>query len=244
MVDRVYIILQARMGSQRLPGKILKKVKGIPLLKILLYRLKKANLPIIIATSDAPENDILEDLAKNTAISVFRGSEDNVLSRYYHAALEANARVIIRLTGDNPLIDGEFLRSRVDEFCDHFNERNYFSLGRSKSFPLGMSFEIFSFTLLKEAFLNSTLPGEFEHVTPYMHQNRPGNINILQLTRSVNRYHYRLTVDTPDDFKLIKTLVEDYNCIDMSMEEIISILDKNPHLCTINESVIQKKWNE
>jgi spore coat polysaccharide biosynthesis protein SpsF len=244
MVEKTYIILQARMNSERLPGKVMKLIGGIPMIGILIKRLKKSDLPIILATSSNIENDVLVEYAKSWDVQVYRGSENNVLERYYFAAKSVDAQTIIRVTGDNPLLDGELLRDSVNYYCSLNDERTYLSTGLSHSFPLGISVEIFSFSLLEEAYINAIHLGEFEHVTPYMHQNKPGNINIIKIARKENRYHYRLTVDTPDDFFLNQKLIEEFQCDQLNMDEIIKILDENEELQQLNHSIIQKKWDE
>ena len=109
MVEGVYIILQARMNSERLPGKVMKLIGGKPMIGIMIDRLNKSELPVILATSVNGENDVLADYARSLGVIVYRGSEENVLERYYMAARSVNAKVIIRVTGDNPLLDGHFL---------------------------------------------------------------------------------------------------------------------------------------
>ncbi|WP_291857733.1 glycosyltransferase family protein [Marinilabilia sp.] len=244
MVSNTYIILQARMNSTRLPGKVMQTIGGTPLIGILLKRLKDARLPIILATSINKENDTLEKYATRLGIYVFRGNENNVLERFYFAAKEVNAKTIIRITGDNPLLDGYFLKEQVEDFFSYKNERKYLSTSLSQTYPLGMSVEIFNFNLLEEAYKHARLPGEFEHVTPYMHQNKPGNIEIITPKREKSRYHYRLTVDTEDDFFFNKKLIEEYGCDNLKMNEIIATIDKHPELTQINKTSVQKTWNE
>ena len=210
----------------------------------MLKRVKKAGLPVILATSTNKENDTLCEYAKQQGVTVFRGSENNDLERYYLAAKKFKAKTVIRITGDNPLLDGNFLKEQVELFNDNKNERKYLSSGLSQTYPLGMSVEIFGFNLLEEAYKNAELPGEFEHVTPYMHQNKPGDIEIIAPKMDGIKYHYRLTVDTEDDFFFNKTLIDDYECDKLRMKEIISIIDEHPELLQINKTAIQKKWNE
>jgi spore coat polysaccharide biosynthesis protein SpsF len=243
MVDNAYIILQARMDSERLPGKVMKLIDGKPMIGILFERLKNGVIPIILATSTNPENDVLVNYARNSGILIFRGSESNVLERYYQAAKSVNAEVVIRLTGDNPFLEGRFVEELLDYYGKMENNRLYLTTGLSKTFPLGISVEIFSFKLLEEAYNFSDLPGEFEHVTPYIHQNRPGDIKILSYRDNKERFHYRLTVDTQSDFQLIKIMIENYNCDKKSVYEIIEFLDIHPELAKLNSSVIQKTWN-
>jgi spore coat polysaccharide biosynthesis protein SpsF len=243
LTGKTTIILQARMNSNRLPGKVMKLIGGVPMIGILIERLKKACLPILLATSQDKENDALVDYIKTLGISVFRGSESNVLERYYQAAKETEAKTIIRVTGDNPLIDGNFLRDSIEKYWTPENERAYLSSALSCTYPLGTSFEVFSFNLLTEANNKAILPGEFEHVTPYMHQNIPGNIQLISFYRNESKYNYRLTVDTYEDFILIKKLIEEFGCDKLSMEQIITVIDNNPQLQSMNIGVQQKRWD-
>ncbi len=245
MVNNTYIILQARLNSERLPGKIMKPIKGIPLIGILLKRILKSKIPIIIATSTNKENDVLIDYVKKFDVLTYRGSEENVLERYYNAAKKVNANTIIRVTGDNPLLDGFFLKEQASFYSQLKGDNNYLSTSLSKTFPLGMSVEILSFNLLEEAYKNAKSPGEFEHVTPYMHQNIPGNIKVLSNNRKgESKYHYRLTVDTLEDFIFHKKLIENFDCDDKNLEDIIKVIDNNPQLLSINNNIHQKKWND
>jgi spore coat polysaccharide biosynthesis protein SpsF (cytidylyltransferase family) len=244
MVNNPYIIIQARMNSERLPGKVMKSIKGIPLIGILIQRISKSGIPIVVATSTNKENDELVDYVKAYNVNVYRGSEANVLERYLKAAKDVQASIIIRVTGDNPLLDGFFLKEQFSYFSTFKGTKNYLSTGLSNSFPLGMSAEIFSLSLLEEAFQNAKSAGEFEHVTPYMHQNIPGNINIITPVRKISKYHYRLTIDTEEDFTFHKKLMEEYGCDKLNMEEIISVVDAHPELIQINRYSIQKKWND
>lgn len=244
MVNNPCIIVQARMSSTRLPGKVMRRVSGRPLIDILLERLKKSDIPILLATSNDEKNNPLVEFVKNKGIRVYRGSENNVLKRYYEAAKTCNCNTIIRATGDNPLMDGNLIKDAYQYYLNHSNERSFLSIGLSKTYPLGISISIFSFKLLEEAFLNAKLPGEFEHVTPYMSNNMPGNINIIAYKGNMNKYHYRLTVDTISDFELHKKLIEDYNCDNMSINEIIKVIDSHPELANINGMIVQRNWDE
>ena len=243
MVKNPYIIIQARMNSERLPGKVMMPINGIPMIGIQIERLKWARLPIILATSTSLENDVLAEYVTQQGVKIFRGNEDNVLERFYFAAKKHGAETIIRVTGDNPLIDGCFIENELKNLKGS-NSRTYFSIGRSKTFPLGLGFEIFSFNLLEEAYKKSDDKRQKEHVTPYIHQNVPGDVIIKTTNWTTNKSHYRLTADTEEDFSLIKTLVERHNVHKMSLEQIIQFLDINSDLANINQDVEQKNWND
>ena len=231
------------MNSERLPGKVMRLINGTPMIGIQFKRLKWSGLPIILATSTSPENDGLAEYAAQQGLLVFRGSEENVLERFYLGAKQHGAETIIRVTGDNPLIDGAFIKKELENLKGS-DIRTYFSLGRSKTFPLGLGFEIFSFNLLEEAYKKSDDKKQKEHVTPYLHQNVPRDITLKTTSWIANKSHYRLTVDTEEDFSLIKILVERYNAQKMSLEQIIKFLDNNSGLANINQEVEQKNWND
>jgi spore coat polysaccharide biosynthesis protein SpsF len=244
MVNNPYIIVQARMNSERLPGKVMMKIGGKPLIEILINRLKQSEIPILLATSTNPENNCLVDFVENLGVKTFRGSENNVLERYYQAAMSVDADLIIRATGDNPLMDGSILKDAYSYYLAHEENRLFLSIGLSETFPLGISASLFSFDLLEEAYNKATLPGELEHVTPYLINNIPGNITVRPFSGGMKKYDYRLTVDTTEDFKLHKILIEKYSCDKMSIYKIIEVLDNNPEVANLNTQVRQKKWNE
>lgn len=242
MVKNPYIIVQARMNSERLPGKVLMKAGGVPLIGVLFDRLQNSGLSILLATSGNSENDVLAEYAIEKGIMVYRGSEDNVLERYYEAAKYVDADLIFRLTGDNPFVEGSLIKDVFRLYLENNNPRAYISTGLSQTFPLGISVEAFGFNLLEEAFLNANLKGEIEHVTPYMHQNVPENIDVIPFSYFKKRYQYRLTVDTDKDFMLFKTLIEEHNAQSLEIGEIISLLDDNSDLSNINNGEKQKSW--
>jgi len=245
MVKNTHIVMQARMNSKRLPGKVMKPIGDRPMIKILLDRIQNSNLPIVLATSNDANDDILANYVENLGIKVFRGSENNVLERYYLAAIECKTDQIIRITGDNPFVDGQFILNALKQYEKHAkNSRTYLSSSLNKTLPIGFSVEIFSFELLKEAYHNADLSKEFEHVTPYMHQNIPGNIEIISYSPIQKTNLYRLTIDTQEDFDLVRKLIEQYDCDKKSTHQIINVLQENPALAEINSAVSQKSWHE
>ena len=238
-----HIIIQARMGSTRLPGKVMIPIDGKPMIGYQIERLLTTGFPIIVATSDDISNDKLVDYVKNFEVEIFRGSEDNVLERYYKAAKLFEAKDIIRITGDNPLVDAGFIVNQLDIFSPKTN-RYYLHDGHNRKLPLGMSFEMFSMNLLEEAHKKARTKGEREHVTPYMHQKMSGDIELIEFNTTVNYPDARLTVDTIEDFQLIKELITEHHCHQKNMDEIIKILMENRSLINMNNEVTQKRWNE
>jgi|26BtaG_2_1085354.scaffolds.fasta_scaffold00002_244 spore coat polysaccharide biosynthesis protein SpsF (cytidylyltransferase family) len=237
------IIIQVRMGSTRLPSKVMMPINGVPMIGYQIERLLQTGIPIIVATSDNKNNDSLVNYLESFGVDIFRGSEDNVLERYFNAAKLYEASDIIRITGDNPLINADFITKQLDMFSPKTN-RYYLHEGPHRKLPLGLSFEMFSIDLLEEAYKEAQTKGEIEHVTPYMHQNMPGDIEMLEFNIDINYPDARLTVDTMKDFKLIEELIIKHQCHLKNTDEIVKILKDNSVLLQMNIDVSQKKWNE
>ncbi|QNE38926.1 acylneuraminate cytidylyltransferase [Hymenobacter sp. NBH84] len=235
------IISQARMTSTRLPGKVLQPIAGQPLLHYHVQRLRQSGLPLYLATTTNWEDDRLADFAAANNIPCTRGDEHDVLGRYHQCAQEHGLDVIVRVTSDCPLIDGPLLASCVREYVRLANPYLYLSNVLRRTYPRGFDFEIFSRQLLEEAFQRATLPSDREHVTPYIHQNRSGQVHFRHSSRVPDRSRYRLTVDTAEDFELIKTLIEQYGADQLDVDTLIQLLEEHPDLVAINAHVEQKK---
>src|SRR3989344_2123706 len=231
---KIGIITQVRMASTRLPGKVMLPIKGKPMLWFFLENLNRSNIPIYIATSLSPSNDIIADFARENNVAVFRGDENNVLSRYYQCARENKLDVIVRVTSDCPLIDGRMVADAVSRYMAFDNESVYFSNCVELTFPHGLNFEVFSFKLLEEAYKHATTDFQKEHVTPYIIQNVSGNVILKHYTREKNDSRYRLTVDTYEDFLLVKKLIEEYGAQGNTADKIVSIFEAHPELVLIN----------
>lgn len=249
---KIFCITQARMGSTRLPGKVLKTIEGKSLLRYHCERIKQA-LHIdqhIIATSVLPDDLAIVEFCKANNLAYFCGSESNVLERFYQSALSVNAKpddLVIRVTGDCPLISPDL----IDELVQHHLSKNASGISNINihELPRGFDAEIFSMSALKDA--NSYADSHFqkEHVTPYLYQSNKYPVNSLSLNdfkKSITALStfplYRLCVDEAADFNLIKTLIEQYpnNVINAQAEEIIQFLIKHPDIAQINQSVQQK----
>lgn len=235
------IITQARMTSTRLPGKIMLKAAGVPMLKHHINRLKMSGIPLIIATTTNKDDDVIVDFAHAEKLSVHRGDELNVLSRFYECAINHELDVVIRVTSDCPLIDGNLIKQAFEQYQHWGNSRIYYSNCLERTFPRGFDFEIFSFELVKEAFENATADFEKEHVTPYINRNKSGKVEIRHLLAEDDFSHLRITLDAPDDYRLIKTLIEDHHAEQFDYRGIISIFENNPELAKINAHIEQKK---
>lgn len=240
-MQKVGVISQARMTSTRLPGKVLMPVSGHPLLHYHVERLRQSGLPLYLATTTNTTDDPLAAFAEQYALPCTRGDENDVLGRYYQCAQEHNLDVIVRVTSDCPLLDGALVAQGVEEYLRQNDPRLYLSNVLERTFPRGFDFEIFSRELLTEAFQNATLPGDREHVTPYINQNRSGQVRFAHILRLEDRKEYRLTVDTAEDFELIRILIEEYNAATLSADALIALLDVHPELVARNAHVEQKK---
>ena len=240
-MKKIGIISQARMTSTRLPGKVFMTVNDIPLLKYHSDRVRQSGYPFFIATTVNATDDPIVAFAEKEGIPYFRGDEMNVLSRYYGCAKEHNLDIVVRVTSDCPLIDGFLIKKILDEELYDFTEKTYLSNGLEKSYPLGLSFEVVSFPYLEEAYQNATLALDLEHVTPYINRNRSGETVYKHFKHYEDKSKYRITVDTPDDFTLIKVLIEDFQADKLSYQEIIEVMDANPELEKINAHIEQKK---
>jgi spore coat polysaccharide biosynthesis protein SpsF len=240
----IVAIIQARMGSTRLPGKVLLEVEGRKLLEILYSRLKRSKLitEIIIATTTESVDDAIIDFCQQQKYKFFRGSEQNVLSRYYDCAVENKADVIVRITSDCPLIDP----NEVDRVIEYFNKNPQYDLVSNtvkRTFPRGMDTAVFNFESLASAYNHAETNADKEHVTKYIY-DKPETFNIGSVTNPLGDYnHYRLTVDTIEDYKLIEEIIKMFSKdIDScTLRDIINILDKNPSLPLINSHIEQKK---
>jgi spore coat polysaccharide biosynthesis protein SpsF len=241
-LKKIGIISQARMTSTRLPGKVLLEAAGKSMLEYHTERLASSGLPIIIATTTNDTDDPIVDFAKGRNISYYRGDENHVLSRYYEAAKSYELDTIIRVTSDCPLIDGNLVREGVDLFEKENNQYLYLSNCLKRSYPRGFDFEVFSFQALKEAYHCASLPGDIEHVTPYIHQNRSEKVVFRNITQLVDKSEYRITLDTEEDFQLIKILIEQYGAAELDFMQIISVFDSHPELASINAHIEQKKF--
>ncbi len=235
------IIIQARMGSTRLPSKIMLPVNGHPIFQSQINRLKSIRYPLYIATTVKSADIAVVDFAKQNNISYLRGDEDNVLSRYYECAKEYKLDLIVRLTSDCPLIDPVLIKNGLDQYLTVDDNNLYLSNTIDRTYPRGFDFEIFSFRLLEEAFLKAVDASDKEHVTPYIWKNRSGLVNIKQMTRATDESEYRLTLDTQEDFTLLKILIEHYHADSLSGDEIITLMQTHPELALINQHIEQKK---
>ena len=238
MKKKIAAIIQARMGSSRLPKKAMKKVLGKPLLYYMISQIKKSKTvnDIIIATSIKKENNEIRNFCKKNKIKCFSGSEKNVLSRYYKTAREYKSDVIVRLTSDCPLIDPKIIDTCVKKFL----RSNYKFVANTSppeklTFPDGMDVEVFSFKTLKYANANCKLKSDLEHVTPFIWRNKK-KFKQYKINLKKNLSHLRLTVDYREDFLLIKKIITYFQAkkLQLSLNNMVDYLFSNKDLININ----------
>ena len=232
-------IIQARMGSSRLPGKTLMKLnQNQTVLDFVVNQLSFSTLidKIIIATTNLEQDDIIEQTAENLGIQCFRGNSDDVLDRYYNCAKEFEIDNIVRITSDCPLIDPEI----IDEVIRKYKSENYdyFTNTLIRTYPIGTDVEIFSFEILEKTWYNATLPSEREHVTPFI-RNKKMNFRIGNLENKKKLDHLRWTLDRQKDLDLIREIITKINKNPILMNDILDLFSTEPQLIKINENISQ-----
>ncbi|MBD1872963.1 glycosyltransferase family protein [Nodosilinea sp. FACHB-131] len=243
----ITIIVQARMTSTRLPGKVLKPVLGKPLLTYQIERLKrvKAADSIVIATTENSADDPIVELCQALAVDYFRGSEQDVLSRYYRAAQTAQADVVVRVTSDCPLIDPEVIDEVIQVYIAQRDRYDYVSNSLRRSYPRGLDTEVFSAQALEQAHREAIAQPDREHVTPFIY-NHPNRYAIGQVTTAQDLSRHRWTVDTPEDFELIKRMLEALypQVPNFTLQDCLDLLSQHPDWTVINSHVEQKAYGQ
>lgn len=240
---RIVAIIQARMGSTRLPGKILKKINSRPLLSYQIERLQHSQYidELVIATTKKKQDDLIVQFCKENAISYFRGSETDVLARYYEAALAFKADAIVRITSDCPIIDVQVVDKTIQYFIDN-GKFDYVSNTVERTYPRGLDTEIFSFEALEKAYKEAVLERDREHVTAYFYTN-PTVFSIGYIKNDMDYSKYRWTVDTEEDFELIKKIIQALYVKKtlFTLKDTINVMKENPTWFNINAHIEQKK---
>jgi len=239
------IIIQARMDSSRLPGKVLMDINGKPMLTRVIDQVKKVKHidEIIVATTNRDIDNKILELTYIENVNCFRGSPYDVLSRYYEAAKQYNLDIIIRITADCPLIDPKIVDKVIKLFL--LNKDKIVTNGGiydiQRTYPRGLDVEVFSFDLLNATYRSASKNYEREHVTPFMYSELN---KVSYLKSKVNLSHHRWTVDTLKDIEFIREIYKiiELNYMDFDYKKILDILRKNPNLSKINENVIQKSY--
>ena len=240
---KVVCTVEARMRSSRLPGKVLKEVNGKTLIEILFHRLSKSKKidKIILATAENKENDILTETVEKLGFDVFRGSEEDVLDRYYHAAKPLKPSVVIRITGDCPIIDPQL----VDDVIGLYQENNvdYVSNTEPPTYPDGLDTEVFSFTALETAYNKAEESFEREHVTPFICTN--GEFKQANYLNETDLSGERWTVDDPEDFEVIKNVINHFAPdLYFSWRDVLKLKKSRPEYFEANRDIERNEGAE
>lgn len=241
----IIAIVQARMGSSRLPGKVLKEICGQPMLKLQLERLRRASLidRLLVATTESQSDQPIFELCRQMGLKCFRGSENDVLDRFYQAAREAGAGegdAIVRLTADCPLADPEIVDRVIALYLD--TGADYASNINPPTFPDGLDVEVFSYSSLGRAWSEAALASEREHVTPYIRNNEE-LFPSANLVNERDLSELRWTVDEAADLEMVRVV---YNSLYFEkpgfvMQDVLDFLEKNPEAAEINRGFIRNE---
>ncbi|MBF0522455.1 MAG: glycosyltransferase family protein [Candidatus Omnitrophica bacterium] len=237
----ILAIVQARMSSSRLPGKVLKTVLGKPMIQHLLERLSMSKKidKVVVATSVDAESDPLHDFVKSIGFDVYRGSEEDVLDRFYQAAKKYQPQTVVRITGDSPLLDPAICDGAIGVY--EKDKVDYVHTG--PTFAEGLDCEVLSFKSLEVAWKESKLKSEREHVTQYLHKH-PELFKKITLGNKTDDSKYRFTLDEEEDFIVIKTILEEFarkGKPHFTAEDIKSFLDNRRDIYEINAHIVRNE---
>lgn len=244
---RFIATIQARMGSTRLPGKMMLPLDKYHVLTHDIQRAKAAEMidEVIVATSTETADDIIARYARKAGASVFRGSESDVLNRMFQAAEQANADFVVRITGDCPLITPETIDAVVERLIEI--NADYSANILHRTFPRGLDVEAFTFESFERVHEDATEPHHREHVTPYYHEHDDEfklvsvrSDEVFDESWMQNRTDLRLTLDEADDYELLRTVYENVNYDGLlDIRDVVKYIDEN-ELYDLNEHVEQK----
>lgn len=237
---KVVAIVQARMGSTRLPGKVLKDLAGETMLARVVGRLRHANQvnEVLVATTGHPDDDAIVDECHRLSVVVSRGDQDDVLDRYFKAAQFAGADVVVRITSDCPLIDPEITDKTIQSFLDIGPD--YAANTIVRTYPRGLDTEVISINALARAWQEARHAYEREHVTPYIIEH-PDMFKLLSVTGDRDYSAHRWTVDTPDDLEFVRAVYDRLRSEGMfSWREVLDLLNREPELLDLNGHVMQR----
>lgn len=238
----ILAVLQARMSSSRLPGKVLKPILGVPMLKLQIERIRRSQLIdcLVVATSTDVTDDSIEELCKEIECICFRGNLEDVLDRYYRASLAHFPKHVVRLTGDCPLVDS----SLIDRLISFHIEGgfDYSSNCLEPTFPDGLDAEIMTFDTLCQAWRQAASSVEREHVTLYIN-SRPAEFKLGSYKQNENMSHLRWTVDEDRDFELVERIYRHLypNYKNFTTSQILEFLDRDKQLADLNKGIVRNE---
>lgn len=237
---KITAVVQARMGSTRLPNKVMRPVGGIPLIEVLLRRLKKSRRidRIVLATSDAAANAPLAQCVRALGYDVFQGSENDVLDRFYRAVQPHRPDAVVRITGDCPLVDPELVDRVIAEFCAQGVD--YCSNVAPPTFPDGLDVEVFTFRALERAATEATAQPEREHVTPYLRES--GKFTTANVANDQDYSSQRWTVDEAADVAVVSAIFAHFHPrVDFGWREVIALSESQPQLFHANKTMVRNE---
>ena len=258
-MTRVVAIIQGRMGSSRLPGKILADIAGQPMLQRVFIRTSRSASvsQTVFATTTDPSDDPVAEYCDFSGIPFTRGSQFDVLDRYYQAAKETNTDVVVRITADCPVIDPELIDNVVNTLLEDEYDFvcNRLPPPYPRTYPIGLDVEACTFKVLAKAWKEAKEPQHREHAMPYFYEGveltkqsrtldtgiSPRGYNIALLHHTTDFGDYRWTVDTPEDLEFIRQVYSHFDgCDDFTWKEVLDLVHDNPELMKINAGVQHK----
>src|ERR1700733_2447361 len=237
---KVVAIVQARMGSTRLPGKVLKDLAGETMLARVVERLRGTRLvnEVLIATTDRPADDAIVTECRKCFVAVSRGDQDDVLDRYFRAAQLMKADVVVRVTSDCPLLDPEITDKTIAAFLEA--RPDYASNVMVRTYPRGLDTEALSIDALARAWRRASKAYEREHVTPYIYEHSE-EFKLLSVTGDLDYSGYRWTVDTPEDMEFVQAIYGRFQGHTLfNWRDVLALLDREPEIVNLNQHVSQK----
>jgi spore coat polysaccharide biosynthesis protein SpsF len=240
----IVAVVQARMGSTRLPGKVLKELGGESVLARVVERLRRSRSisEVVIATSLSPDDEAVVREAERLRVAIFRGSESDVLDRYFQAARAFHVEAVVRITSDCPLIDAEVTENTVRAFLNE--QPDYASNALERTYPRGLDTEVMSVDALTRAWRTAKQPYEREHVTPFMYEH-PELFKVLSVTNDADFSSHRWTLDTAEDLEFVRAVYERFgNRSNFTWRDVLDLVEREPALSQLNCSVQQKVLRE
>ncbi len=231
-------IIQARMCSTRLKGKVLHKIN--PEETVLSFLIKqitncKSLKTVVVATTELEEDDVIVDFLKSYDVEIFRGNSENVLDRFYHCAKKFKFSTIVRLTADNPLIDPQIVNDSIQKYSN--SDCDYLTNSIDRTFPNGTEVEIFSFNALETAWKFAKKKSEREHVTPYFYNN-PNKFKIHHFKQKQDQSKFRYSIDRKEDYLLVLKILSKINTRPIKTSDIIELLTNYPEIKKLNSHII------
>ena len=242
---KVGAIVQARMGSTRLPGKVLRDIAGTPMLGRVIDRTRAARAvhSVIVATTTRAEDDPLAAYAAAQSTEVYRGEEEDVLDRYYQAARAHQLDVVVRITSDCPLLDPEVIDQVVQPLLDRTSGVEFSANTLDRTFPRGLDVEAVPIATLERLWRSARLPHYRAHVFPFIYEHRD-QFSTVSITAGADFSRMRWTVDTEEDLLFVRTVCQALGPGDFTWRDIVRLLEQEPEWLRINETVRQKSAHE